>query len=248
MGVPRSTPYPFRFVQNYTHKKPTHIFILHEGNIHSYRQIFMDGRKHPAELDPTWFGHSIGWWEGDTLVIDTVGFNDKFWFDRQGTPHTEQLHTIERWTRSNLGTLVNDSHHRRPGRVLQAVYGDVQGHAAALPTTRSWSTSARRTISTASPAATKIRSRSSVNGVGSHFSRTLCSKNDSRPHFRKRSRSVGVEQVVCGRGRPGESRVPPAREAARAGTRAVHRSRNAANLGCRCDQARYRGCLTARST
>jgi hypothetical protein len=108
MGVPRSTPYPFRFVQNYSHKAPTHMFILHEGNIHSYRQIFMDGRKHPADLDPTWYGHSIGSWEGkDTLVIDTVGFNDKFWFDRKGTPHTEQLHTIERWTRPDLGRLVN---------------------------------------------------------------------------------------------------------------------------------------------
>ncbi|NOT26709.1 MAG: hypothetical protein HOP16_11460 [Acidobacteria bacterium] len=108
MGVPRSTPYPFRFVQNYTHKAPTHMFILHEGNIHSYRQIFMDGRKHPAEIDPTWFGHSIGWYEGkDTLVIDTVGFNDKFWFDRAGTPHTEQLHTIEKWTRPDMGRLVN---------------------------------------------------------------------------------------------------------------------------------------------
>jgi len=109
MGVPRSTPYPFRFVQNYTHKAPTHMFIVHEGNIHSFRQIFMDGRKHPAELDPTWFGHSIGWFDNkDTLVIDTVGFNDKFWFDRQGTPHTEQLHTIERWTRVNEGTLRNE--------------------------------------------------------------------------------------------------------------------------------------------
>lgn len=107
MGVPRSTPYPFRFVPNYTHKKPTHMFIVHEGNIHSFRQIFMDGRKHPAELDPTWFGHSIGSWDKDTLVIDSVGFNDKFWFDRQGTPHTEQLHTIERWTRVNMGTLTN---------------------------------------------------------------------------------------------------------------------------------------------
>jgi hypothetical protein len=108
MGVPRSTPYPFRFVQDITATAPTHMFILHEGNIHSYRQIFMDGRKHPAELDPTWFGHSIGRWEGkDTLVIDTVGFNDKFWFDRKGTPHTEQLHTIERWTRPSIGTLVN---------------------------------------------------------------------------------------------------------------------------------------------
>ena len=107
MGVPRGTPYPFRFVQNYTHKKPTHMFILHEGNIHSYRQIFMDGRKHPAELDPTWFGHSIGTFEKDTLVIDSVGFNDKFWFDHNGTPHTEQLHTIERWTRLDLGRLEN---------------------------------------------------------------------------------------------------------------------------------------------
>jgi hypothetical protein len=106
-GVPRSTPYPFRFVQNYTHKKPTHLFKLEEGNIHSYRQIFMDGRKHPPELDPTWFGHSIGWYDKDTLVIDTVGFNDKFWFDHAGHPHTEQLHTLERWTRLDLGRLEN---------------------------------------------------------------------------------------------------------------------------------------------
>ena len=116
MGVPRSTPYPFRFVQNYTHKAATHLFILHEGNIHSYRQIFMDGRKHPAELDSTWFGHSIGWYEGnDTVVIDTVGFNDKFWFDRKGTPHTEQLHTIERWARPDLGRLVNTVTIEDPG-------------------------------------------------------------------------------------------------------------------------------------
>jgi hypothetical protein len=115
MGVPRTTPYPFRFVQTPTHKAATHMFILHEGNIHSYRQIFMDGRKHPAELDPTWFGHSIGWWEGDTLVIDTIGFNDKFWFDRLGHPHTEQLHTIERWTRKDFGTLENKVTIEDPG-------------------------------------------------------------------------------------------------------------------------------------
>ena len=91
--------------QTPTHKKATHIFILQEGNIHSYRQIFMDGRTHPAELDPTWWGHSIGRWEGDTLVIDTVGFNDKSWFDNKGHPHTEQLHTIERWTRVDEGHM-----------------------------------------------------------------------------------------------------------------------------------------------
>ncbi len=104
-GVIRGQPYPWRFVQNYTHKKATHLFKLEEGNIHSYRQIFLDGRKHPPELDPTWFGHSIGWWEGDTLVVDTVGFNDKFWFDRRGHPHTEQLHTIERFTRQDMGRM-----------------------------------------------------------------------------------------------------------------------------------------------
>jgi len=68
----------------------------------------MDGRKHPDDLFPTWWGHSIGHWEGDTLVIDTVGYNDKFWFDSRGTPHTEQLHTIERFSRPNYGTLIND--------------------------------------------------------------------------------------------------------------------------------------------
>jgi hypothetical protein len=100
-GVPRTAPYPWRFVET-----PTHIFFLFEGNIHSYRQIFMDGRKHPDDPDPTWYGHSIGHWEGDTLVIDTIGYNDKFWFDFKGTPHTEKLHTIERFTRTNLGTLA----------------------------------------------------------------------------------------------------------------------------------------------
>jgi hypothetical protein len=73
-----------------------------------YRQVFMDGRKHPPELDPTWFGHSIGWYENDTLVIDTVGLNDKFWFDRRNTPHTERLRTIERWTRIDAGHLVQE--------------------------------------------------------------------------------------------------------------------------------------------
>ena len=107
MGVPRVTPFPWRMVQTPTHKKATHIFILHEGNIHSFRQVFMDGRKHPPDLDPTWYGHSIGSWEGDTLVIDTVGYNDKFWFDRRGHPHTEQLHTIERWTRKDMGHMEN---------------------------------------------------------------------------------------------------------------------------------------------
>jgi hypothetical protein len=107
LGVLRYSPYPFRFIQNSTHKKPTHMYILSEW-MGSFRQIFMDGRQHPPEPDPTWFGHSIGSYENDTLVIDTVGFNDKFWFDRRGTPHTAQLHTIERWTRLDRGHLMQE--------------------------------------------------------------------------------------------------------------------------------------------
>ncbi len=104
-GVPRVAPYPYRFVHTPMTGEPTHYFILFEGNIHSYRQIFMDGREHPDDLDPTWYGHSIGRWDGDTLVVDTIGFNDRFWFDFQGHPHSEQLHTIERYTRTSFATL-----------------------------------------------------------------------------------------------------------------------------------------------
>lgn len=100
-GVPRQSPYPWRIIQT-----PTHVFILFEGNIHSYRQIFVDGRKHPDDPDPTWYGNSIGHYEGQTLVVDTIGFNDKFWFDFRGHPHSEKLHTVERYTRTNFGTLV----------------------------------------------------------------------------------------------------------------------------------------------
>jgi len=102
-GVPRIAPYPWRIVQT-----DTHVFFLFEGNIHTYRQIFIDGRKHKDDPDPSWFGDSIGKWDGDTLVVDTIGYNDKFWFDFRGHPHTEKLHTIERYTRTDLGTLVNE--------------------------------------------------------------------------------------------------------------------------------------------
>jgi len=61
--------------------------------------------KHPDDPDPTWYGHSVGHWEGNTLVVDTVGFNDKFWFDYKGHPHTEKLHTIEHYTRTDLGHM-----------------------------------------------------------------------------------------------------------------------------------------------
>jgi hypothetical protein len=112
-GIPRGSPYPWRIVQT-----PTHYFILYEGNIHSYRQIFMNG-KHPADPDPTWYGHSIGRWEGNTLVVDTVGFNDRFWFDYKGHPHTGKLHTIERYTIVDQGHMAIEVTIDDPGAYTQ---------------------------------------------------------------------------------------------------------------------------------
>ena len=109
-GVPRIAPYPWRIVET-----PTHVFFLFEANIHSYRQIFMDGRAHPDDLEATWYGHSVGHWEGDTLVVETVGFNDQFWFDFVGHPHTTQLKTVERYTRKDEGTLENVTTITDPG-------------------------------------------------------------------------------------------------------------------------------------
>jgi hypothetical protein len=82
------------------------IYILDIAGPHSWRVVYMDGRPHPPanELRPTYLGHSIGRWDGDTLVIDTVGFNEKQWLVG-AYPTTEQLHLIERISRPDLRTL-----------------------------------------------------------------------------------------------------------------------------------------------
>lgn len=84
---------------------PAELIILAEGSPPGFRQIFMDGRGHPADTEQTWMGHSIGRWIGDTLEIDTVGFHDRGWLDVTGKPQTDQLHVIERMRRPDLGTL-----------------------------------------------------------------------------------------------------------------------------------------------
>ena len=76
---------------------------------HTVRQIFMDGRAHPDDITPTYMGHSIGKWEGDTLVVDTVGFNEKTWLDRDGHPHSDQLHVIERFHRVDRDNMRSTS-------------------------------------------------------------------------------------------------------------------------------------------
>ena len=72
------------------------------------RQIHTDGRDHPKDLLPTWLGDSIGKWDGDTLVVDTVGFNDKTWIDNTGLPHSDALHLVERLRRVSHDVLQLD--------------------------------------------------------------------------------------------------------------------------------------------
>jgi hypothetical protein len=123
MSVPRVNPYPWKIANTYTSRGLSHIHILHEtGDAGAHRVVYMDGRGHPPDPVPTWWGHSVGWFERDTLVIDTVGYNDKFWFDSRGTPHTEQLHTIERFTRINFGTMINEFTVDDPGAFSRPVY------------------------------------------------------------------------------------------------------------------------------
>ena len=86
------------------------IYIVSGGAARSWRVIFMDGRPHPDinsdEHNPGYMGHSVGRWEGDTLVVDTVGFNERMWLlGREGMPTTEALHLIERFSRPNFNTL-----------------------------------------------------------------------------------------------------------------------------------------------
>src|SRR5688572_12999637 len=103
-GGPRPflTPYGVEFLEL---KDLQRILIVDIGGPHTIRVIYMDGRPHPTSLAPDYLGHSRGKWEGKTLVVDTVGFNERFWIDRFGLPHTNLLHVIERFTRIDDTTL-----------------------------------------------------------------------------------------------------------------------------------------------
>jgi hypothetical protein len=81
------------------------MYLFDIGGPHTFRTIYMDGREHPKIFDPTYYGHSIGKWEGDTLVVDSVGFTERAWIDREGTPVTGQLHMTEKFTRTDMNTL-----------------------------------------------------------------------------------------------------------------------------------------------
>jgi hypothetical protein len=90
---------PFKILQT-----PGEVAILYEAD-NMFRQVYMDGRKLPVDPQPVWLGYSVGKWEGDTLVIDSAGFNDRSWLDAFGHPHSEALRLQERFHRRDFGHL-----------------------------------------------------------------------------------------------------------------------------------------------
>ena len=104
-GIPRllSSPYSWEFVVT-----PDRVYFLKELQ-HDILRIYTDGRSHPPsdDLDPAYNGHSIGHWEGDTLVVDTVGLRGDTWFDRTGAPHSDQLHIVMRMRKVSPDLIEN---------------------------------------------------------------------------------------------------------------------------------------------
>ena len=113
-----TTPFPMEILQMPQQKR---IVMIYEGGTHIWRNIYMDGRKHPEPdvLNPTWLGHSVGHWEKDTLVVDVVGFNEGSWIDMVGDPHTDRLHLVERFTRKDLYTLHYEATTDDPGAYIE---------------------------------------------------------------------------------------------------------------------------------
>jgi hypothetical protein len=81
------------------------LMVVIEAETPGYYQVFLDGRSHPRDTNPTWYGHSIGKWDGDTLVVDTISFNERRWLTVFGTPISPKLHMTQRFQRTDLGHL-----------------------------------------------------------------------------------------------------------------------------------------------
>ena len=109
-----TTPFPMEILQLPEQQR---IVMIYEGGTHIWRVIYMDGRPHPKPdaLNPTWLGHSVGRSEGETLVVDVVGYNEGGWIDMAGDPHTDLLHVVERFTRKDLYTLRYEATIDDPG-------------------------------------------------------------------------------------------------------------------------------------
>ncbi|HJT88515.1 MAG TPA: hypothetical protein VJ732_11680 [Bryobacteraceae bacterium] len=100
LPVSDMNPAPFRIIQ-----QPKMIVFLYEGDTSFFRQIFTDGRQLPEDPQPTWLGYSVAKWEGDWLVVNTTGFNDKGPLDAMGHFHSEQMRLTERIHRRDIGHL-----------------------------------------------------------------------------------------------------------------------------------------------
>ena len=100
-GTPHADllPEPFKIIQT-----PREVIMLYEVET-TFRQIFTDGRKQLTDPSPSWMGYSVGHWDGDTLVVDTVGFNDRSWLDARGHGHSEEMRVEERFHRRDFGHL-----------------------------------------------------------------------------------------------------------------------------------------------
>jgi hypothetical protein len=101
--------YPYRLVQT------SSLLAIIDEDGDPPRQIYLDGRSHPKDPNPSYMGHSVGHWEGDTLVVDSVGFNDRIWLSPGNNPQTEQMHITERFRRPDLGHLEVEMTFDDPG-------------------------------------------------------------------------------------------------------------------------------------
>jgi hypothetical protein len=116
VGVPRYMfdPYPFQMIQ-----LADRVVFLFEGDNYPWRIVPTDGRSHPKDVTPTWMGDAVGHYEGDTLVVDVVGFNGLAWLDQAGHAQTDKAHLIERYTRTDSRTLKYEVTIDDPGAYSQ---------------------------------------------------------------------------------------------------------------------------------
>jgi Carboxypeptidase regulatory-like domain len=89
--------------------------VISDDDSPGFHQIYIDGRKHPKDPTPAWYGSSIGHWEGDTLVVDRVAFDERVWLDQGAHPHSDKLHIVERYRRPDLGHLETETTVDDPG-------------------------------------------------------------------------------------------------------------------------------------
>jgi hypothetical protein len=128
-GVPRATymPFPFQIVQS------PEVILVSYAFANAARTIYMD--KGPSAPADSWMGHSIGHWEGDTLVVDVTSLNDQTWFDRAGNYHSDALHVVERYTPVGPGTMMYEASiedpnvFSRPWKISLPLYRHIEKNA-----------------------------------------------------------------------------------------------------------------------